>query len=131
MPDLQSSFAEKQRARLNVSYNNIRGIYIQHMSSPQILSYIDRLIKDGNSDWIPDRMYEVLLERYRGMQVSELFMAIDWDLLREQKLELIISADYNDSSKLGGIIELIDYIQDVSVFLGLKTEDEVFGEFDE
>ena len=60
---------------------------------------------------------------------------IDYDLLREQKLQLIkISNEYEKGKRivlfdtLDGIINLLDAIQDAVVADGIKTKIQVFGE---
>lgn len=54
---------------------------------------------------------------------------IDWTLLRTQKMYLWNEENNNHEVGhiYGGVVNLIDFIQDAAVADGLATEEEVFG----
>jgi hypothetical protein len=59
-------------------------------------------------------------------------MNIDWELLREQKHQLIAlafsdTATIKETEALEGVINLLDTIQDEAVSSGLADEETVFG----
>lgn len=71
-------------------------------------------------------------------KIEEIVTEIDFTALRQQKLDVLnhirflngsLSAEYIQTiGSLGGIIHMIDAIQDAVVEDGIKTEAEVFGE---
>lgn len=60
----------------------------------------------------------------------QIVQATDWDLLREQKRDILALLDAPDTmhrESLTGILHLIDSLQDAVVDAKMKTEHEVFG----
>ena len=70
-------------------------------------------------------------------KVEEVVAGIDFEILRKQKLDILnhirflngsLSAEYVQTvGSLGGVIHMIDAIQDAVVQDGIKTDVEVFG----
>jgi len=64
------------------------------------------------------------------MTLAEFLSKIDFNLLSEQKLQLLTMIEYStfdqDKEAMTGIINLIDHIQDSAVLIGYKAENEVF-----
>lgn len=65
--------------------------------------------------------------------LEEFVQTVDWDLLRQQKHDLVSHVNAVDipcRESLIGILHLIDGLQDAVVDANLKTEHDVFGTFE-
>jgi hypothetical protein len=66
------------------------------------------------------------------LTIQQVVENLDWNLLRDQKLDLTVAALTEEDDDIKdlqlGIIELLDNIQDAAVFDGVATQLEVFGE---
>lgn len=61
------------------------------------------------------------------MTLLQVIQKTDWELLRSQKLALLIASDDRNYPELDGLITWIDNIQDAAVEQGLVSETQVFG----
>ena len=64
-----------------------------------------------------------------SMDISDVIAQVDWQVLREQKAQLVSgdpgSAEYKEA--IEGLIGLIDALQDAAVDSGVVDPGEVFG----
>jgi predicted type IV restriction endonuclease len=59
--------------------------------------------------------------------IRQVFLGIDWRMLRDQKEWLVEQAHRGGNEEAEGLLALLDEVQDAAVFGGIATKEEVFG----